>query len=68
MDPAGVKALHDAFKKAIDGPKHLALLAPLNQGVRYLNSADCAKWARETCAKERRLLDRLGLSLRSACG
>lgn len=56
MDPAVVKTLHDAFKQAIDDPKHLEGLAPLNQDVGYLNSADCAKWARETYAKEMRLL------------
>ena len=59
-----VKTLHDAFKKAIDDPKHLELLAPLNPDVGYLNSADDAKWARETYPKEKRLLDRLGLSLK----
>ena len=62
MDPAVVKTLHDAFKKAIEDPKHLELLAQLNQDVWYLNSADYAKWARETFAKEKRLLDKLGLS------
>ncbi len=62
MDPAVVKTLHDAFKKAIDDPKHLELLSQLNQGVGYLNSEDYAKWARDTFAKERRLLDKLGLT------
>jgi tripartite-type tricarboxylate transporter receptor subunit TctC len=62
MDPAVVKTLHDAFKKAIDDPKHLELLAQLNQDVWYLNSADYAKWARETFAKEKRLIDKLGLA------
>jgi tripartite-type tricarboxylate transporter receptor subunit TctC len=32
MDPAVVKALHDAFKKAMDDPQHLAVLDQLNQG------------------------------------
>ena len=32
MDPAVVKTLHDAFKKAMDDPKHLELLAQLSQG------------------------------------
>jgi tripartite-type tricarboxylate transporter receptor subunit TctC len=62
MDPAVVKTLHDAFKKAIDDPKHLELLAQLNQDVWYLNSEDYAKWARETFAKEKRLIDKLGLA------
>jgi len=62
MDPAIVKTLHDAFKKAMDDPKHLELLAQLNQDLWYKNSEDYAKWARETFAKEKRLLDKLGLT------
>ena len=62
MDPAIVKTLHDAFKKAMDDPKHLELLAQLNQDLWYKNSEDYAQWARETFAKEKRLLDKLGLS------
>jgi tripartite-type tricarboxylate transporter receptor subunit TctC len=62
MDPAVIKTLHDAFKKAMDEPKHLELLAQLNQDVIYMNSEDYAKWARETFAKEKGLIDRLGLA------
>ena len=62
MDPAVVKTLHDAFKKAIDDPKHLELLAQLNQDVWYLNSEDYTKWARDTFGKEKALIDRLGLA------
>jgi tripartite-type tricarboxylate transporter receptor subunit TctC len=61
MDAGVVKTLHDAFKKAMDDPKHLELLAQLNQDLWYKNSEDYAKWARETYAKETRLLDKLGL-------
>jgi tripartite-type tricarboxylate transporter receptor subunit TctC len=61
MDPAIVKTLHDAFKKAMDDPKHLELLASLNQDLWYRSSEDYAKWARDTYAKETKLLDRLGL-------
>lgn len=61
MDPAVVKALHDAFKKAMDDPAHLAVLDQLNQPVWYKNSADYAAWARDTFAKERRLIEKLGL-------
>ena len=61
MDPAVVKALHDAFKKAMDDPAHLAVLDQLNQPVWYKNSADYAAWARDTFARERRLIEKLGL-------
>lgn len=61
MDPAVIKTLHDAFKKAMDDPQHLAVLDQLNQAVWYKNSADYASWARETFTKERALIERLGL-------
>ena len=62
MDPAVVKALHDAFKKAMDDPKHQELLDQLNQDLWYRNGDDYAKWARETYAKDKALIERLGLA------
>ena len=62
MDPAILKALHDAFKKAMDEPKHLEVLEQLNQPVWYKNSADYAVWARDTFGKEKALITRLGLA------
>lgn len=61
MDPAVVKTLHDAFKKAMDEPKHQELLDTLNQDVWYQSSAQYAAWARATYASERALIERLGL-------
>ncbi len=61
MDPAVVKVLHDAFKKAMDDPQHLAVLDQLNQPVWYKTGADYAAWAKESFAKERKLIDKLGL-------
>ena len=62
MDPAVVKTLHDAFKKAMDDPKHLEVLAQLNQDLWYRSGDDYAKWARETYAKDKVLIERLGLA------
>ncbi len=62
MDPAVVKTLHDAFKKAMDDPKHLEVLAQLNQDLWYRGGDDYAKWARETLAKDKLLIERLGLA------
>ena len=62
MDPAVVKTLHDAFKKAMDDPKHLALLDELNQDLWYRSGEDYAKWAAETYAKDKVLIERLGLA------
>jgi len=62
MDPAVVKVLHDAFKKAMDEAKHQEVLDQLNQQPWYKNSADYAAWAKATFGKEKALIDRLGLA------
>ena len=62
MDPAVVKTLHDAFKKAMDDPKHLEVLAQLNQEVWYRSGDEYLQWARETYAKDKALIERLGLA------
>jgi tripartite-type tricarboxylate transporter receptor subunit TctC len=62
MDPAVVKVLHDAFKKAMDDPKHLELLEQLNQDAWYRSGDDYLKWARETYVKDKALIERLGLA------
>ena len=61
MDPAVTKTLHDAFQKALDDPKHVQVLKDLNQTVWYKNGGDYRAWAIETFAKERALIERLGL-------
>ncbi len=62
MDPAVIKTLHDAFKKALDDPKHAEVMAQLNQEVWYRSGDDYARWARETYVKDKRLIERLGLA------
>jgi tripartite-type tricarboxylate transporter receptor subunit TctC len=61
MDAALVKTLHDAFKKAIDDPKHQELLDSLNQDLWYKSGEEYAAWAKATYASERALIERLGL-------
>jgi tripartite-type tricarboxylate transporter receptor subunit TctC len=62
MDPAVVKTLHDAFKKAMDDPRHLELLSQLNQDLWYLDSDAYSQWVRVTYVKEKRFIERLGLA------
>jgi tripartite-type tricarboxylate transporter receptor subunit TctC len=62
MDPTVTKTLHDAFRKAMDDPKHVELLAQLNQDPWYRSGDDYAKWAREQFAKDKVLIERLGLA------
>jgi tripartite-type tricarboxylate transporter receptor subunit TctC len=61
MDPKIVKILHDAFKKTLDDPDHLAVLKQFDQVYWYKNSEDYAKWASEMLVAERATIERLGL-------
>jgi tripartite-type tricarboxylate transporter receptor subunit TctC len=65
MDPAIVKTLHDAFKKAMDDPRHVELLDQLNQEAWYRSGDDYAAWARETFVKDKALIERLGLAAKA---
>src|SRR5512145_2310426 len=53
MPPQVVKTLHDAFKRSLDDPDYLKLLAQLDQPAWYQSSEDYAKWAAETLKTER---------------
>jgi tripartite-type tricarboxylate transporter receptor subunit TctC len=64
MDPKTQKFLHDAFKKALDDPEHLKVLAQLDQVYWYKSSEDYAKWAAETFKAERATIERVGLLLK----
>ncbi len=62
MDPNVVRVLHDGFKKAMDDPKHVEVLAQLNQDAWYRTGDQYAQWARETFERDRGLIERLGLA------
>jgi tripartite-type tricarboxylate transporter receptor subunit TctC len=62
MDPAVVKKLHDAFKAAMEDPKHVALLEQLNQEPWYRSGEDYRQWAVEAYARDKALIERLGLA------
>jgi tripartite-type tricarboxylate transporter receptor subunit TctC len=61
LDPKVQRHLHDAFKKALDDPEHMKVLAQLDQVYWYKSSEDYAKWAAETFAAERTTIERVGL-------
>ena len=61
MDPAVVRTLHDAFKKALEDPKVTALLDRLDQPIVYMSSDDYSKFARQTFEAEKTTIERLGL-------
>jgi tripartite-type tricarboxylate transporter receptor subunit TctC len=65
MDPKVVKILHDAFRKAMDDPKVLAMLEKFDQPVIYMNTEDYTKFARKTFAEEKGLIERLGMAAKN---
>jgi tripartite-type tricarboxylate transporter receptor subunit TctC len=61
MEPRQLKFLHDAFKKALDDPEHLKVLAQIDQVYWYKSSEDYARWAADTFKAERATIERVGL-------
>lgn len=62
MKPEVVKALHDAFKKGMETPAHLAVLEKLEQDLAYMSSEDYAKYAVSKTAEMKKLVEQLGLA------
>lgn len=62
MDPAIVKKLHDAFKKAYDDPKVAELYEKFDFTRRYMNTADYAAFVPKLAADEKDALEKLGLA------
>jgi tripartite-type tricarboxylate transporter receptor subunit TctC len=65
MDPAVTRRLHDAFKKTLEDPAVLATFEKFDQSVIYLGSADYEKYIREQYVKEKEIIEKLGLSLKT---
>lgn len=59
-----VKVLHDAFKKSLDDPEYLKMLAQLDQPAWYKSSEDYARSAVEMLKAERATIERVGLLLK----
>jgi tripartite-type tricarboxylate transporter receptor subunit TctC len=65
MDAAVTRRLHDAFRKTLEDPQVLAAFEKYDQAPIYMNSEDYAKFIREQYVKEKVLIERLGLSLKT---
>jgi tripartite-type tricarboxylate transporter receptor subunit TctC len=65
MDPAVTQRLHDAFKKTLEDPAVLATFDKYDQSVIYMNTEDYTKFMRETYAKEKVIIEKLGLALKT---
>ncbi len=61
MDPAVIKTLHDAFKKAVDDPAVIATLDKYDMVPRYLNTADYQAFVPKLMDEERAALGKIGL-------
>ncbi|MDM0114879.1 tripartite tricarboxylate transporter substrate binding protein [Variovorax sp. J22R133] len=60
--PEVVKKLHDAFKQAMEEPSYVASLAKYDMLPDYMSSAQYAKFAQDTVAREKVLIEKLGLA------
>lgn len=65
MDPKVVKILHDAFKKAMDDPKVLAMLEKYDQPLIYMSGEDYLKFAKKAMEDEKPLIERLGMAVKN---
>ena len=63
MDPAVVKVLHDAFRKALEDPEYQKTLEKFDQEAYYLDSAGYAALAKKTFEEEREAIKALGLKM-----
>jgi tripartite-type tricarboxylate transporter receptor subunit TctC len=59
--PDVVAKLHDAFKKAMEEPSYLAALNRYDMLPMYMSSAAYTKFAQDTFATEKALVEKLGL-------
>ena len=62
LDPAIVKKLHDAFRKAYDDPKVIETYDKFDFVRRYMNTQDYAKFVPKLAADERASMERLGFA------
>ncbi len=65
MEAAVTRQLHDAFKKTLDDPAVLASFEKYDQSVLYMNTEEYARFAREQFVKEKAIIERLGLALKT---
>jgi len=60
--PEVVKALHDAFKQAMEEPSYVAALGRYDMEPNYMSSADYTRFAQTTFVREKALIEKLGLA------
>ena len=63
MDDAVLKAIHNAFQKALNEPEFKRLVEQQDLTIRYLDSAAYTAFAAQEVAKEKGIVDELGLGI-----
>ena len=63
IDPGIVRALHQAFKEALDGAANTAVRGQFDMPKQYLSTADYIAWTTERAGYERAMVTRLGIRL-----
>ncbi len=62
MDPEVVKKLHDAFKKALEEPAVIEMMAKYDMVPRYLDTEGYRKAVEEVISSEQAALEKIGLA------
>jgi tripartite-type tricarboxylate transporter receptor subunit TctC len=62
LPAAVVTVLHDAFRKAMFEPQFVHELGKYDQELDYLGAAEYGQWLREQYARERLVVEKMGLS------
>ena len=65
MDPAIVRKLQDAFRKTLSDPAVLASFEKYDQPVIYMDSEEYTNFILASYVKEKRVIERLGLGIKS---
>jgi len=61
MDPAVVRTLHDAFRRAMDDPNYLKTLERYDQPTKYMTGEEYTAYARRQFEMDRVMMEKLGL-------
>jgi tripartite-type tricarboxylate transporter receptor subunit TctC len=65
MEPDITRRLHDAFRKTLDDPVVLATFDKFDQTIVYMGTDEYTRYIREQFAREKVIVERLGLALKT---
>lgn len=65
MNPAITRRLHDAFRHTLEDPAVIATFDKYDQPVVYMNTEDFTKFIADTYVREKSVIEKLGLALKT---